>query len=227
MTGEPGGTTPSAEHDPEQARDVVDRRGPKSGTSPEKGEGRGVQDGLSSTPPATSGADLARAALDAARARNAAARPRHHRRAGAADSAGGADSTARRMRRRRWSGPGVDKARDPQRIGDTVNTWLAATGAGRDVTKANLFARWAELVGTDIAAHATPVSLVDGELVVQAESTAWATQLRMLAPGMITKINAAVGRGTVIRIRTKGPTGPSWRFGNRHIPGRGPRDTYG
>lgn len=182
------------------------------------------------------GADLARAALDAARARNAAARtgsgrgvggPRGQR-PGAGDPAGeGADAGARRLRRRRWSGPGADRARDPQRIGDTVNSWLAATGSGREVTKANLFARWAELVGADIAAHAMPVSLVDGELVVQADSTAWATQLRLLAPGMITKINGTIGRGTVARIRTKGPTGPSWRFGNRHVPGRGPRDTYG
>ncbi len=172
---------------------------------------------------AAKGADLAREALDAAKARNAAARA--GKRTGGSDAA--AAGVSRRLQRRRWSGPGTDRARDPQLLADTVGSWLSATGAGREIVKASVFARWAELVGADIAAHATPVSLVDGELVLQAESTAWATQLRLLAPGMITKINAAVGRGTVTRVRTRGPAGPSWRFGNRHIPGRGPRDTYG
>lgn len=177
--------------------------------------------------PRDRGADLARAALDAARAENSARRRGGRGQRSGATAGGDAPPAARRLRRRRWSGPGVDRARDPQRIGDTVSSWLTASGSGREVTKAIVFARWAELVGTDIAAHAAPVSLVDGELVLHAESTAWATQLRLLAPGMITRINAAVGRGTVTRIRTKGPTGPSWRFGSRHVPGRGPRDTYG
>lgn len=177
------------------------------------------------------GPDMARAALEAARARNAAARAgsRTGRQGTTSEKASGAPAgaAARRLRRRRWSGPGVDRARDPQRLGETVTTWLSATGAGREVVKATVFTRWAELVGPDIAAHATPVSLVDGELLVQAESTAWATQLRLLSAGMIRKINAEIGRGTVTRIRTAGPAGPSWRFGNRHVPGRGPRDTYG
>lgn len=177
---------------------------------------------------AAKGADLAREALDAAKARNAAARnaaARAGKRTGGSGAA--AAGVSRRLQRRRWSGPGTDRARDPQLLADTVGSWLSAAGAGREVVKASVFARWADIVGADIAAHAAPVSLVDGELVLQAESTAWATQLRLLAPGMITKINAAVGRGTVTRIRTRGPAGPSWRFGNRHVPGRGPRDTYG
>jgi predicted nucleic acid-binding Zn ribbon protein len=71
------------------------------------------------------------------------------------------------------------------------------------------------------------VSLVDGELVLQAESTAWATQLRLLAPTVVKRINQELGDGSVRRIRAQGPAGPSWRFGSRHVPGRGPRDTYG
>jgi predicted nucleic acid-binding Zn ribbon protein len=92
---------------------------------------------------------------------------------------------------------------------------------------ATLFGRWSEIVGGAIAAHAAPKSLVDGDLLIEAESTAWATQLRMLAPTLMQRINGRVGRGTVGRIRVQGPTGPSWRFGNRSVPGRGQRDTYG
>lgn len=179
------------------------------------------------------GADMARQALAAARARNSSAagkgragdRLRRRSGNGAAGASDGSDVL--RLRRRRWSGPGVDKARDPQLFGDIAKTWVAKADTGGDIIKARLFAQWSAIVGADIAAHAQPVALVDKELSVQAESTAWATQLRLLAPGMVKKINEALGHGTVLRIRAKGPTAPSWRFGNRHVPGRGPRDTYG
>jgi predicted nucleic acid-binding Zn ribbon protein len=174
---------------------------------------------------------MARRALDAARARNAAARAaagRGRRMPGTSSlGQGGRSTVARRMNRRRWSGPGADRARDPQPVGDTVKAWLSSTGSGKELAKAALFARWAQIVGPEIADHCAPVSLVDGELLLQAESTAWATQLRMMAGTIAKRINAEIGRGTVARIRAKGPAGPSWRFGNRHVPGRGPRDTYG
>ncbi len=90
-----------------------------------------------------------------------------------------------------------------------------------------VFGRWAGVVGEDIAAHATPVTLKDGVLSIAAESTAWATQLRMLQGQILAKINAAVGQGVVTSLKISGPAAPSWRKGERHIKGRGPRDTYG
>ena len=44
---------------------------------------------------------------------------------------------------------------------------------------------------------------------------------------LLGKIAAAVGPNVVRQIRAQGPTRPSWRFGPRHVSGRGPRDTYG
>ncbi len=108
-----------------------------------------------------------------------------------------------------------------------MRSWVKATGAGADLTKANLFGRWEQIVGPEVADRCTPTSLVDRELVVQAESTAWATQIRLLAPQLLARINAEMGERAVVRIRARGPVGPSWRFGTRHVRGRGPRDTYG
>lgn len=173
------------------------------------------------------GSDLARAALEAARARNAAARGASGRGRSGRTARSTDGDNVRRLRRRRWSGPGEDTARDPQLIGDTLRSWLARTDTGGEVTRARLFAQWAQIVGPEIADHARPQTLIDGELTIEAVSTAWATQLRLLAPGVVKRINQALGHGTVTVIRTKGPTAPSWRFGNRHVPGRGPRDTYG
>jgi len=166
------------------------------------------------------GSDLARDALAAARESNAARR----KAAGRTSLAG--RGGANNLRRRRWSGAGPD-ARDPQPLGATLRSWIATAGAGADLTRATIFGRWAQIVGAEVADHCAPVSLVDGELVLQAESTAWATQIRMLAPQIARRINAEVGERSVARIRARGPAAPSWKFGNRHVSGRGPRDTYG
>lgn len=98
--------------------------------------------------------------------------------------------------------------------------------AGR-LAGGQVFGKWAGLVGADVAEHTRPVQLTDGELTVQADSTAWATQLRLLQRQLLAKIAAGVGDGVVKRLRVQGPAAPSWRHGPRHVPGRGPRDTYG
>ena len=103
------------------------------------------------------------------------------------------------LRRTRWSGSGPDRARDPQSFDTALNTWVSVHGSPTDLAVATVFGRWAEIVGADIASHAVPVALVDGDLLLQAESTAWATQLRLLAPTISQRINGRVGRGTVTR----------------------------
>ncbi|HVV09119.1 DciA family protein [Amycolatopsis sp.] len=129
-------------------------------------------------------------------------------------------------RRRRWSSPGAD-SRDPQPLGRLISRLSADRGWAARLADGQVFGQWAKLVGEEVAEHAQPISLKDGELTVRASSTAWATQLRLLQGQLLTKIAAAVGHGVVKRMRIHGPTAPSWRKGLRHVPGRGPRDTYG
>ena len=86
---------------------------------------------------------------------------------------------------------------------------------------------WASVVGDQIADHASPTALHDGVLSVTAESTAWATQLRMMQAQLLAKIAAAVGDGVVTSLKITGPAAPSWRKGPLRVAGRGPRDTYG
>jgi predicted nucleic acid-binding Zn ribbon protein len=128
--------------------------------------------------------------------------------------------------RRRWSGPGPD-SRDPQALGTAASEVARNRGWSRRVAEGAVFGRWTAVVGEQIAEHATPTSLHDGVLTVSAESTAWATQLRMVQAQLLAKIAAAVGDGVVSSLKIVGPTGPSWRKGRYHIAGRGPRDTYG
>ncbi|HET6732625.1 DUF721 family protein [Mycobacterium sp.] len=141
----------------------------------------------------------------------------------------GRSSPSRRVAgtsRRRWSGPGPD-SRDPQTLGSLASDVARNRGWSGRVAEGSVFGRWPAVVGEQIAAHAAPTSLNEGVLTVSAESTAWATQLRMVQAQLLAKIAAAVGDGVVTSLRIIGPAGPSWRKGRYHIAGRGPRDTYG
>lgn len=164
------------------------------------------------------GSDLARAALEAARA---SAKER-----GIRNTRGRGRAGAGNRRRRRWSGPGPDD-RDPQPLGRLAARLAADRGWAERLAGGQVFGRWATLVGEDVAEHARPVAFNDGELTVQADSTAWATQLRLLQRELLKRIAAGVGDGVVKRLKVQGPAAPNWRFGPRHVPGRGPRDTYG
>jgi predicted nucleic acid-binding Zn ribbon protein len=162
------------------------------------------------------GPDLARAALEAARTasrRREAAQPKR-RVAGA------------RRRRGGYSGARPDD-RDPQPFGTAIKRLVDDRGWSRTANAATVLSGWDTLVGPEVASRCQPVSLTDGELTLAAESTAWATQLRLLAPKLLGTIQAELGPGVVTRIRVHGPTAPTWGTGPRRVAGRGPRDTYG
>ncbi|WP_435824045.1 DUF721 domain-containing protein [Actinoplanes missouriensis] len=162
------------------------------------------------------GPELARAVLDAAlaRRREAASKPRKRR-------TGGGE-----RRLRGYSGPGPDP-RDPQLFGDMLERLMKARGWEKPKAEATVFGSWEKVVGPDIASHSRPVKLENGVLTVEAESTAWATQLRMLAARLLRQIAGEVGNNVVTKLNIHGPAAPSWSRGPRRVQGRGPRDTYG
>jgi predicted nucleic acid-binding Zn ribbon protein len=132
----------------------------------------------------------------------------------------------------RSSGSGPDE-RDPQLLSSALDRLLVERGWEQAVAGGSLESRWLEIVGPDVAAHVVCESFTvgdgdqAGELVLRADSTAWATQMRLLQGQVHSRIEDAIGRGVVGRIRILGPSAPSWRAGQRRVPGRGPRDTYG
>jgi ATP-dependent Clp protease ATP-binding subunit ClpA len=71
----------------------------------------------------------------------------------------------------------------------------------------SVFGRWAEIVGPDLAAHTMPDSFADGEFAVTADSTAWVTQVRLLAPQLVRRLAAELGDGTVSWVKVRGPEG--------------------
>jgi predicted nucleic acid-binding Zn ribbon protein len=118
--------------------------------------------------------------------------------------------------------------RDPQLLDSTIGRLIADHGWGTDVRVHGVFSRWEALVGRDVAQHCTPEAFDAGKLVVRTDSTAWATQMKLLAPTVVRRLNQELGDGTVTLIDVHGPHGPTWKRGLRSVrDGRGPRDTYG
>ncbi len=113
-------------------------------------------------------------------------------------------------------------------LGASLDKLVAESGWSTDLAVHGVFGRWAAIVGGDVAAHCSPESFQDGHVTVRTDSTAWATQLKLLAPTVVRRLNEELGHGTVSHIDVVGPQLPSWRRGRRAVRGgRGPRDTYG
>lgn len=96
-----------------------------------------------------------------------------------------------------------------------------------DVAVGSVMGRWPAIVGPEVAQHCTPVTFEAGVLTVRADSTAWATQLRMLTSSILGRLEGEVGKDTVTELWVVGPSAPSWSRGFRRSQGPGPRDTYG
>lgn len=135
--------------------------------------------------------------------------------------------TSAKPRRRR---PGSTRARnpDPTPLGDALGRVINDQGWSTELSVHALLARWPTLVGQTVAEHSFPESYQAKVVHVRTDSTAWASQLRLMAPQIVAKLNESLGEGTVLRIQVKGPDAPSWKHGIRSVrDGRGPRDTYG
>ncbi len=192
------------------------RRGDDSSSDPTAEQEAAAPEGA--TP---EGSDLSRSLLAQVRA--------------ASRSAPAKARSAGRSPRRRWrsnsapaaySGTGPDD-RDPQPIAVSVDDLVSERGWSEPIAVGGVEGRWSQIVGDDIAGHCVPEEFEAGRLTVRTDSTAWATQVRMLAPTLLARLNNELGAGTVTHLQVLGPEGPSWKKGRLRVKGRGPRDTYG
>lgn len=118
--------------------------------------------------------------------------------------------------------------RDPQLLDSTIGRLIDEQGWGTDVRVHGVFSRWDTIVGREVSQHCLPEAFAETRLTVRTDSTAWATQMTLLAPTVVRRLNEELGEGTVTVIDVRGPHGPTWKRGLRSVrDGRGPRDTYG
>ncbi|WP_125106534.1 DUF721 domain-containing protein [Gulosibacter massiliensis] len=117
--------------------------------------------------------------------------------------------------------------RDPQSTSAVLSQLFAQFDWQTPLAQARLIDEWENFAGQRTAAHTKPLFVDEGVLLVQCDSTAWATQLRSIRGELLGRIRAAVPEVELTDIKFLNPGAPSWRHGNRSVPGRGPRDTYG
>lgn len=144
---------------------------------------------------------------------------------------GDGSSRSRDARRRAKREPGSSspfgRGRDPQGIAEVMDALTARLGWNSPIARSELLASWHEVAGAETAEHSRPVGIDDGVLTVACDSTAWATQLRLMRVQIATRIAQRYPDAGIQSVRFDGPGVPSWKKGPRSIPGRGPRDTYG
>lgn len=135
-------------------------------------------------------------------------------------------STKKDATRGEWSGPSTDE-RDPDLVGNSVRELIRHNDWREQISVASITAKWATIVGEEVAKHCQPLAFDDNTLIVQPSSTAWATQLRILAPAVIRRIADEIGSGIVVELQIVGPNNMSFKRGPKSVRGRGPRDTWG
>lgn len=144
---------------------------------------------------------------------------------------GGGVSRSADARRRATREPGSSvpfgTGRDPRGLGEVMDALTAKLGWNSSLAKSELLASWESIVGVETAEHSTPAGIEEGVLTVKCDSTAWATQLRLMRAQIQNLIVARYPDAGIDSIRFEGPGAPSWKRGPRSVPGRGPRDTYG
>ena len=133
----------------------------------------------------------------------------------------------RRAKKKEVSSAPFGGGRDPHDIRDVMDALTSRLGWSSPLAQHELIADWAELVGHETAEHSRPIAIEDGQLTVSCDSTAWATQLRLMRSQLMTRVVTKYPDAGIISMRFNGPDAPSWKRGPRSIPGRGPRDTYG
>ncbi|WP_243228427.1 DUF721 domain-containing protein [Microbacterium sp. CIAB417] len=117
--------------------------------------------------------------------------------------------------------------RDPGSLGAVLDVLTKEAGWESTMAREDLVRQWADLAGADTAKHSDPVSLENGMLTIKCDSTAWAKNLQYMRGTILTEIGKRYPAAGVENLRFIGPDVPSWKWGPRAVPGRGPRDTYG
>ena len=90
----------------------------------------------------------------------------------------------------------------PTAVGEALQSYLAKSGLAQRLAQAQVIPDWPRLVGAPIARVTIPESVSpDGTLFVRVATSAWMTELQLMAPQIMAAINAGRGAGRIKTIR--------------------------
>ncbi|WP_231328684.1 DUF721 domain-containing protein [Actinomadura graeca] len=102
---------------------------------------------------------------------------------------------------------------DPKLFSAAIRELLSSRGWEQRAAVGGVFGNWAGIVGPELAEHTRPEHFEEGVLTVAADSTTWATQLRLLSSTLVRRLNEELGHGTVSRVKVTGPSSGPRRTG--------------
>ena len=117
-------------------------------------------------------------------------------------------------------------SKEPLPVGELINELVKDRQWQGGLAEGEVFVKWPEIVGAEIAQHSEPIEIKNGKLFIKCSSTAWATQLNLVKSDLLVVIKKVAP--AIFELEIYGPNAPSWRKGLRTVQGgNGPRDTYG
>jgi predicted nucleic acid-binding Zn ribbon protein len=94
------------------------------------------------------------------------------------------------------------KKRPPKKLGDVMGDLLKKSGVGDRITQASVIPDWKSLVGPQIAKVTEPMSITpQGTLFVAVTTNAWMTELSLMEPVLLRRINERTGKLSIKKIR--------------------------
>ena len=96
-----------------------------------------------------------------------------------------------------------DEGPPPRRLPEVLDQVLAGLGAPSVDVVVTVAARWPDLVGSEVAPHARPVSIENRRLTVSVDGPAWASHFRWSEAELLARLAALVGDGVVERVVTR------------------------
>ena len=97
---------------------------------------------------------------------------------------------------------GEKKRRKPEKLSQVVRGVLSDSGIADRVAQASVIPEWPALVGPQIARVTEPLSVTaQGTLFVAVQTNAWMTELSLMEPELLRRLNQKTGRLRIRKIR--------------------------
>ena len=94
------------------------------------------------------------------------------------------------------------KKRKPKKLGDVMGEMLSTAGISARIAQASIIPEWPTLVGPQIAKVTEPLSITrQGTLFVAVTTNAWMTELSLMEPALLRRLNERAGPLQVRKIR--------------------------
>ncbi len=96
----------------------------------------------------------------------------------------------------------TQKKRKPKKLGDVMSDVLKDSGIADRIAQASVIPDWLDLVGPQIARVTEPMSVTrQGTLFVAVTTNSWMTELSLMEPELLRRLNQRTGRLAIRKIR--------------------------